>query len=280
MNNSSNLLFCTKHFYKNDYHGNVHSHPCYEIVYYCEGEGTISFSGKEYAFSKDTFMICGPEIKHIEQGSSDTVVLYIGFQWLGDIALPEGLFQEKDFGIKEYLDKIHEETQEWSKYSRRLINLYCSIISVKIAKGYRKIVKGKNIDKNLDATFDNIVEYISANFTRADLNISDLAQMAGYSYDHFRKLFFKRFNMTVNDFILRKRIELADLKLREGELLIKEIAFECGFSSVAQFCVKYRQVTGQTPKERQKQMAEASGEIPRDVLSKDKKRGRNKKNNE
>ena len=44
---TSNLLFCIKHSYEDDYFGVEHSHPCYEIVYYCEGEGAVSFSKKE-----------------------------------------------------------------------------------------------------------------------------------------------------------------------------------------------------------------------------------------
>ena len=54
----------------------------------------------------------------------------------------------------------------------------------------------------------------------------------------------------MNEYILQKRIELADRLLRGGngkEYLIKEIAARCGFSSVAQFCTKYKEAMGDTP---------------------------------
>ena len=44
--------------------------------------------------------------------------------------------------------------------------------------------------------------------------------------------------------------------LREQKYLIKEIAFACGFLSVAQFCTKYSENTGISPKQMQKKMLE------------------------
>ena len=102
---TSNLLFCMQHLYEDDYFGEEHSHPCYELVYYCEGEGSVSFSKKEYRFRKDMFMVCSPEVKHIERGAKGTKVLYIGFELYGDnITLPNGLFEEEKYGVKEYLE--------------------------------------------------------------------------------------------------------------------------------------------------------------------------------
>ena len=258
---TSNLLFCIKHSYEDDYFGVEHSHPCYEIVYYCEGEGAVSFSKKEYHFKKDTFMVCAPDVKHIEHGKKGTEVLYIGFELYGDIALSEGLIDEADYGIQEYLEKIYYETKHWTTFSYQLINLFCTIIAVKLVNR-SEISKEVAVNHN----FDNIVGYISANY-RENINVRKLAQMAGYSYDHFRKMFVKKFEMTVNDFILQKRIDAANDMLKSNKYLIKEIAADCGFSSVAQFCTKYREVMGITPKQMQQKRAEDARDIEKDKFS-------------
>lgn len=242
----TNLLFCVKHLYKEDYCGIEHSHPCYEIVYYCEGTGEVIFKKEKHRFFKDQFMVCLPEVNHIERGEKGTQVLYIGFELYGDISLAEGVFPEKDYHILEYLEKIYYEVTHWSTYSDRLINLFCTIIAIQLAKR-----PAERQTSTFNHSLDNIAGYISANY-REDVNVKKLANIAGYSYDHFRKAFFKRFGVSVNDFILQKRIDAANEMLQSGKYLVKEIAVSCGFSSVSQFCTKYREVTGVSPKQMQK----------------------------
>ena len=258
----TNLLFCVKHLYKDaSYRGVTHSHPCYELVYYCEGSGVVSFNKEKYPFEKDTFMVCSPNVKHIERGEKGTCVLYIGFELLEGSKLPEGVFKNSDFGILEFLEKIYYETQNWSPNSSELMMHYVSIIVLKLLNSY---VYDK--ERFVRHSLDNIASYISVNF-KDDINTRELASLAGYSYDHFRKLFFKEFKMTAGEYILRKRIEHANEMLREQKYLIKEIAFDCGFSSVAQFCTKYREITGISPKQMQKKMLENEQTIDKDKYS-------------
>ena len=258
---TTNLLFCVNHHYNGDYCGVEHSHPCYEIVYYCEGEGEVTFSKKKYHFSKDTFMVCPPDVKHIERGNRGTEVLYIGFELYSDFMLPEGVFREEDFGIREYLEKIYYEMKHWSAYAERLINLFCTVIAI-------RLVNRSETDESaaIGYNFNNIVGYITANY-REDISVRKLAEIAGYSYDYFRKAFYKRFGVTVNDFILQKRIEKANEMLESGAFLIKEVAAECGFSSVAQFCTKYRQVTGSTPKQKKRKGEQGAKDLEIDKFS-------------
>ena len=210
------LLFCVKHFYEDEaYVGEEHSHPCYEIVYYCEGEGVVSFHNRQYKFEKDTFMVCPKEVKHIECGAKGTVVLYIGFELAEGVELPEGLFKNADYGILEYLEKIYYESKHWGPYSYELVNHFVAIIALKLVNFYQ-LDKEKVVGRN----FDNIAGYIAANF-QDDLSTKKLANIAGYSYDHFRKEFFRRFQMTVGDYVLQKRIAAANDMLRTKGYLIK-----------------------------------------------------------
>ena len=258
---TTNLLFCVNHHYNEDYCGAEHSHPCYEVVYYCEGEGEVTFSKRKYHFTKDTFMVCPPDVRHVERVSRGTEVLYIGFELYGDLVLPEGVFSEADYGIREYLEKIYYEMKHWSAYTERLIELFCTILAI-------RLVNHSEADEHavINYNFNNIMGYISANY-REDISVHKLAQIAGYSYDYFRKAFFKRFGVTVNEFILQKRIEKANELLESGNYLIKEIAAECGFSSVAQFCTKYRQATGLTPKQKQRRPTGTARDLERDKFS-------------
>ncbi len=258
----TNLLFCVKHEYTDaPYCGIVHSHPCYELVYYCDGSGVVSFNKEKYPFQKDTFMICAPNVKHIERGEKGTCVLYIGFEILEGPKLPEGIFKNSDFEILEFLQKIYYETKHWSPNANELMMHYVSIIVLKLLNSYK--FDKENFVKH---SLDNIERYISANF-KDNINTRELASLAGYSYDHFRKLFYKKFNMTASEYIINKRVEHANEMLMEQKYLIKEIAYDCGFSSVAQFCTKYREITGISPKQMQKKMLENQQTIEKDKYS-------------
>jgi len=258
----ANLLFCVKHAYtESAYCGAKHSHPCYELVYYCEGSGLVDFNNTTHRFEKDTFMICAPDVDHVERGERGTTVLYIGFELADDTKLSQGVFKNSDYGILEYMEKIYHETKHWSPHSYELMHHYVAIIVL-------KLLNSQEVDKELlvGRSLDNIARYIGANY-KDNLNTRALASLAGYSYDHFRKLFFKKFGVTVNDFILKKRIEVASEMLREQKYLIKEIATDCGFSSVAQFCTKYREIKGISPKQMQKNMLENEQTIEKDKYS-------------
>lgn len=258
----TNLLFCVKHTYVDaPYRGVTHSHPCYELVYYCEGSGVVCFNKKKYEFEKDTFMICAPNVKHVERGEQGTCVLYIGFELLEGGTLPEGIFKDENFGILEFLEKIYYETKNWSPNANELMEHYVSIIVLKLLNEYK--FNKENVVKH---SLENISRYISANF-KDNINTKELAALAGYSYDHFRKLFYKEYKMTVSEFILKKRIEHANEMLRERKYLIKEIAYDCGFSTVAQFCTKFREITGVTPKQMQLKMLKNEQTIGKDKYS-------------
>ena len=241
---TTNLLFCVNFSYEKTTLGKPHAHPCYEIVYYVNGSGWVDFNRGRHTFEKDTFMLIAPKTQHIEFDEKGTEVLYIGLDILGESGYEEGIYREEDYGIKEYMKKIYHEVTNRNKYSEQLINSYCTIIAIKLISAAKKPVL-VSADRNLD----NILNYIDSNFC-CEINTEKLAEMAGYSYDHFRKIFAKKYNVGVNEYIVQKRIELADRLLRGGsekEYLIKEIAARCGFSSVAQFCTKYKEAMGDTP---------------------------------
>lgn len=241
---ATNLLFCVNFTYEKTTLGKPHAHPCYEIVYYVNGSGWVDFHKERHTFKKDTFMLVGPKVQHTEFDEKGTEVLYIGLEILGEDGYAEGIYSEADYGIKEYMRKIYHEVTNRTVYSEQLINSYCTIIAIKLISAARKrpLISA---DRNLD----NILNYIDSNFC-CEIDTAKLAEMSGYSYDHFRKIFAKKYNVGVNEYILQKRIELADRLLRGGngkEYLIKEIAARCGFSSVAQFCTKYKEAMGDTP---------------------------------
>lgn len=79
------------------------------------------------------------------------------------------------------------------------------------------------------------------------LTVSELAAHAGVSEKECIRSFKAMFHQTPMDYLSRYRIGQAMRLLREGELPVTQIAFQCGFQSSAYFTKVFRQQQGVTP---------------------------------
>lgn len=81
----------------------------------------------------------------------------------------------------------------------------------------------------------------------SDIGIATLAALAGYSPDHFARLFKQSFGLSPYQFILQRRVERAKALLRDRSHSIAEVAISCGFASQAHFHTTFKARTGVTP---------------------------------
>ena len=81
----------------------------------------------------------------------------------------------------------------------------------------------------------------------SDIGIATLAALAGYSPDHFARLFKQSFGLSPYQFILQRRVERAKALLRDRSHSIAEVAMLCGFASQAHFHTTFKTRTGVTP---------------------------------
>jgi AraC family transcriptional regulator len=81
----------------------------------------------------------------------------------------------------------------------------------------------------------------------SDIGIATLAALAGYSPDHFARLFKQSFGLSPYQYILQRRVERAKSLLRGRAHSIAEVAMLCGFASQAHFHTTFKARTGVTP---------------------------------
>jgi len=93
-----------------------------------------------------------------------------------------------------------------------------------------------------------VLDFINANF-RKDVNLEDLAAIAGYSVFHFARKFTVAMGVPPHRYISRLRLEEAMVELTAGKLPLAEIAFNARFSSQASFTRAFHRATGVTPNE-------------------------------
>ncbi len=82
---------------------------------------------------------------------------------------------------------------------------------------------------------NTVVGYVRENLNN-NLSLETLARVAGFSPFHFHRIFKSITEETINEMVVRLRLERAASLLRATpQLSVTEAAFECGFRSVAVF---------------------------------------------
>lgn len=101
---------------------------------------------------------------------------------------------------------------------------------------------------------DRLLSYIRANLAQ-DLNVEGLADLLCMSQPSLYRFFKERLGNSPGEFILRERLRIASELLKAGEMSVKEVGYEVGFSSPSYFIKRFKQQYGCTPRAYQGQGA-------------------------
>ena len=89
-------------------------------------------------------------------------------------------------------------------------------------------------------------EYIETHLSEK-ITLSSLAELCGITPNYLSALFKKSTGITITQYILEQRIEIAKQLLRTPEYTLSEIATSLGFCSQSYFVVCFKKLTGVTP---------------------------------
>jgi AraC family transcriptional regulator len=91
-----------------------------------------------------------------------------------------------------------------------------------------------------------VMDFIDAHLADP-IDLADLAAAAGLSPMHFAAQFRAATGARPREYLLRRRIEQAQVMLRNARLPLCEVALDVGFKSQAHFTTVFGRFTGQTP---------------------------------
>ncbi|REC42217.1 AraC family transcriptional regulator [Chryseobacterium pennipullorum] len=105
------------------------------------------------------------------------------------------------------------------------------------------------------------IQYIDANLD-ADLSLENIAEISAYSPFHFHRIFKLITGETLQQYIIRRKIEKSAFLLAvRKQMEIKEIYFDLGFSSHSVFSKTFKKYYGLPPSEFRKTAPEAFHKI-------------------
>lgn len=136
------------------------------------------------------------------------------------------------------LEESHNKQTSWD----RVVGNYFDIL---ITKMLRKIELG--LQKNeIGDIWEALSDYIDANL-HADLTLGTLANKCFYNPSYFSRVFKEKFQMSLVEYVTRRRIEGAIKLLENTQLSIDEICEQMGFSDRSNFYRAFSKYVKSTP---------------------------------
>ena len=175
---------------------------------------------------------------------------YIWFNFYGNCA--EKYYENLGFDVS-------NPVKECRKFNRFLSNV--DYILQKYEErgsiGYYKIVSlfYEFMDSNVNTIkrktpnlTDRAMEYVNLHYNESDLTVEKICSALNVSHSHLSRTFRKNRKITLKQYIIQTRLDVACRLLRESNLGIKEIAHSVGFVDSVHFAKTFKEHIRTTPK--------------------------------
>lgn len=237
-----------------------HNQSCDEISYIISGEATIYNNDKPQHFKSGDIHIIGKNEKHkiVVDKNSNLRYVCIGLKIdskKSSYKLLDNIFHNNNITKLKAVDEtrtlitlLMNELYSKSLFHEDMIEMLILQILMLI---YRTVILGIVPDTKIPEvpktnTLYEVIRYIDANFLTMK-NIDEIALDLSYSKFHISHIFKEKTGMTISEYILRKKIEIAIDMLKSNKNTILDIAEKLGYESTQSFSKMFKKQTGMSP---------------------------------
>lgn len=239
---------CAGHYHcSGEYVVKRQNYDSFLMLYVASGEAWVQDGSRRRALSAHGFALLDCYLPHIYGSDTGCELYWVHFD--GPVArryfeiithrpnLQPAHFDRARRAITELSARTEKDGQliESPEVNRLLTNLLTEFM---MDAGERS-VGGQDI-------IDGVRNYILENLGR-ELTLEDLADQARMSPFHFSRQFKRYAGVSPHTYLVNARINTARFYLVSSDLTVKEIAYNCGFSSVSSFCTCFKKNVGSTP---------------------------------
>lgn len=221
----------------NDIGYQIHFHPCCEILYIAQGKCSVSTSDTVFELNQDDLLILAPHTDHSQENHGFCKSLFVTFH------IPEQEFSQKTRILRAPDTLVIPRIMQ-------LISDNCDnkIYYVNDGLIYSLLCRITMIEETLNHTFDvpppleKALKAIDRDFANPNL-MAALPSISCVSAGYLRYLFQKHLNMSPQKKLLDRRMVEARRLLRNHNLLISEIAQQCGYPNANYFARIFQKLT-------------------------------------
>ena len=251
-----------------------HTHDFIEIVYVTDGSALEIVNDAQYEVRRGDLLF-------INYGSTHQFNVHESFSYINvcfkpeilaeTVITPENAFamlqltafdeirQESDNGMISFSGEERDEIEHLlrsmiTEYKQRpdswrtMLESYMNILFVRILRR----VRFHSFEKDEPDVWKQLFDYIDQNLG-SDLTLSTLAGKCFYNPSYFSRIFKERFEISVSEYINRRRIDHAIRLFQTTDFSAEHIAELSGFSSKSSFYRIFTKLTGKSPSEYRRQ---------------------------
>lgn len=230
-----------------------HFHRSFEMLYVTDGclKGVIN--GEEIVAEADDIVFVQKYYSH----SYEPLDHYKKYVFM----IPPDIYTDFEKPLAQMTLPALMADKEFNRTLKPLIENLQKNISSKsslVKKGYMNVIMGeliahyplKPIQKNNSVELlVKILDYIDANYDKP-LTLDSISTTFGYNKYYFSKLFNRYIGENLNNYVNIVRLQQMMKKAKGKEnISIIDLAYECGFESLATFYRYFKKIYGKAPKE-------------------------------
>jgi AraC-like DNA-binding protein/mannose-6-phosphate isomerase-like protein (cupin superfamily) len=241
----------------------THLQRCDEITYAISGRATVLSGGETYEMSAG-------QIHYIRRGEYHRIAADLGenFRYCCIGFLPDRNYSEiscfleavrerKDFlirdegNLKNIFSQLIDEFQIRDTESNAMVHFYFCQMLIQL---YR-MLSGSSLHKlsRLNTSASNIAVYRALKYMDKEFpsltQAKQVAQAISYSEYYLCHAFRDKMNMTVKEYLMRKKMQMATELLETSSMTVTEIAEYLSFSSLHSFGIAFKRHTQVSPTE-------------------------------
>lgn len=188
-------------------------------------------------------------ISWINEHQPDTICLILSCHDEFDFARQAVRLQCFDYVLKpmkyDHLTDVLEKAANAAKERTR------QNVLTDYGQRYIDNLAGDVSEENEDVA-EKAAAYIESHLSE-DISVREIADMAYVSPDHLTRIFKKRYQKTVKDYITGKRMTLAGELLKNPKVTVTMVSDKVGFNNYSYFAEQFKRYFGMIPREYQAQ---------------------------
>ncbi len=243
------------------YAGEKHKQTCFELTYAVDGEGKVCANDLELNIKKGDCFISIDGDTHSILSNQDNPLRF-KFIAISPIDGNEGELYIKHIykylqerrkinvpSLNERFLRIFEELENGLVFSSQAIGNEITSILIEVI---RALEEKTNKHYPVKISNDNvlvfyIVNFIDQNSTQIK-NLYELENEFNYSYNYMSAVFKRIMNISINDYFLKTKMNVAKKLLQDG-LSVTDVSEKLNYSSVHTFSRSFKTIFGQSPME-------------------------------
>ena len=251
---------CTGHFYYEDsYHLWRSNYNSYLCMYLIKGKAKITSGSRTFLAKAGDLVYLDCYQPYGYDAVSELETIWFHFDGMGARQLNQAI-QELDatvFTLNDntravnYIKRIYQNYHQGGQESEPVISSYIMSVLSELFPSSQNSVN-RQVSEQLGIV-EQTMEYVKQHLN-SELTIEILANQVSLSKYYFARSFKKETGYTPHEYVLKARINYAKELLRGTEMVLRQIALECGFTDESSFASAFKKYVGMTAGEFRKMM--------------------------